>query len=634
MRDFSQIAIVWLGTVGVTFLAWLIVRFNGKTICGLCEAIALFVGFAQGNTVSKNWLETVTEVELSIFGIMPLAIASLVSTAKGNCYSSINSFLLAEAIIIGLFLLSILPKQNREKINNKPFVPSLFKQKNWFVLAIAVLWCLVFAVWAESAINPQNYLGAERLVINNNADMWYYVRRYAAYTLDNLSFDSQPACYYLQLSPKKLSSFIGSIIVYLTPNTVLGITLFQGLLGCGLFLSLFGSWYSYSYDGKRLSKWGYVGAVIWGIFSPPIFWLLNSSYLSNALFITIFTLSLIAARRISLNQSSYPHYVKYIILFCFIINIFSFYLVILPIALLCYLLTVIIYSPTTYLDFKSALVHFSKIMLAAGISILGCTIFFNHQINLDEVANNLNTLKQHGQNFVPLNPWSLIQEKPNPMPNIKDFGVWFNMAIGIIFATAVLWQIYCYFRTAKATKQDSSIYRRDLTAALLGLSLYLLYLLAYIPLEYTYRLGKLAISIIYPLAILSILPTVFWFRDRFYSQKSLIVKSICLALVGLHIVLHIDKAMSARALPLGKYTVIDSSKIKSVQDVTLVGCQQISNSQKYERLVGLDLAKKYPNLKINVLPKLKEQVPPSTLIFEGIDIKHQDENLCLFELMF
>ncbi|MEO0849214.1 MAG: hypothetical protein AAFY50_22715 [Cyanobacteria bacterium J06648_1] len=636
MTDFAHIIIVWLGTVGVTFLVWFVVRFNGRTICGLCQAIALFFRQKQTNNIAPlNWQSTATEIELISLGLVPLAIASLVSTARGNCYSSINSFLFTEAIFVGLFSLTIISKENRIIPPSQPFFSPLLSNKNWIIIAIAIVWCLVFAVWAESAINPQDYLGAERLVINKNADMWYYVRRYAAYTLKNLSFDNQPACYYLQLSPKKLSSFIGSIIVYLTPNTVVGITLFQGLLGCSLFLSLFGNWYSYSYADKRLSNWGAVGAVIWGIFSPPIFWLLNSSYLSNTLFITIFVLSLTAARRISLNPESYPAYAKYVILFSFIINIFSFYLVILPLALLCYLVTVIIYSPVRYLDIKSNLINFSKIILAAGIAILGCAILFNHQINLNEVANNLNTLKQHGQNFVPLNPWSLIQEKPNPMPpNTKDFGVWFNIAIGIIFSTAVLRQISLYWQTAKARKRNKFSYGRDLTSAILVIGLYLLYLLAYIPLEYTYRLGKLAISIIYPLAILGILPTIFWMRDRFYHQKSRLAKLICLALVGLHIVLHVDKSMSPRALPLGKYTITSVSQNKNISDLTLVGCRQTSISQRYERLVGLDVAKKYPSKKINVVAKLDEQSAATDLIFSGIDVSHQDENLCLFELAF
>ena len=629
MTDLAQIALVWIGTTGITFLVWLIVHFNGKTLCGLIDWFSSISGLdTKVNSRKKGWLTIATEVEIIILGITPLAIASLVSTAGGNCYSSINSFLITEVIIIGLFF--FIP-QGYKKSNN--FFGQQFYRPYKAIFAIAIIWCLVFAVWGESTINPQEYLGAERLVINKNADMWYYVRRYAAFTLDNVSFNHKSACHYLQISPKKLSSFIGSIIVYLTPNTVLGITWFQGLLGCTLFLSLFGNWFYFTYQDQKLSSWGTIGAIIWAIAAPPVFWLIISSYLSNALFITIFVLSITAARRISLHQIKYPNYAKYIILLCFILNIFSFYLVILPVALCCYLVTAVIYHQATYSGIKIALVNLSKVMLTAGLSILFCVVLFNHQINLDEVSSNLNALKEHGQNFAPLNPWSLIQEKPNPMPNIKDFGLWLNVVISVIFSGFVLQKIYHNCRNIKHKERTQSTYYQDLIAAILVIVAYLLYLLAYIPLEYTYRLGKLAISIIYPLTIFSILPTILWFRDRYYRQKSRTFKLICLALISLHIILHIEKIMFPRALPLGRYT-ISPDKIKTVENITIVGCEKTSLSQKYERLVGLDLGKKYPSINIDVIPNSESD---SRLLFpefivKGIDINHNEENLCLFDI--
>lgn len=258
MTDFSYVGFVWLGTVGITFFTWLIVHFNGKVICALVDYFGFVFGISnQANAKRTTWLNIATEVEIILLGIMPLAIASLISTANGNCYSSVNSFLLTEVAMLCLFFL--IPRHLKQRQN---FGGEHYYRSHWAVFVIAIVWCLVFAVWSESAINPQEYLGAERLLINKNADMWYYVRRYAAYTLDNLSFGSKPACDYLQLSPKKLSSFIGSIIVYLTPNTTLGITWFQGLLGCTLFLSLFGNWYGYSYQNKKLSSLGTITALI------------------------------------------------------------------------------------------------------------------------------------------------------------------------------------------------------------------------------------------------------------------------------------------------------------------------------------------------------------------------------------
>jgi len=627
MADFSHVGLVWLGTVGITYIVWLIVHFNGKIICGLTDFIySLGKKNELANLKRKGWLAIATEVEIILLGIMPLAIASLVSTANGNCYSSINSFFLTEIAILCLFLL--IPRHFKQEGN---FWGEKYYKSHWAIFAIAAIWCLVFAFWGESAIDPQEYLGAERLLVNKNGDMWYYVRRYAAYTLDNVSFDSLPACHYLQLSPKKLSSFIGSIIVYLIPNTVLGITFFQGLLGCTLFLSLFGNWYQYSYQNKKLSNWGTVGAVVWAIASPPVFWLLISAYLSNALFVTVFVLSITAVRQICLRNTNYPSYGQYLVLFAFILNIFSFYLVILPIALLFYLAAAIVYHPATYLGFRSAVINISKILLGAGISILLCSMLFNHQIGLDEVSNNLNALREHGKNFVPLNPWSLLQEKPNPMPNIKDFGVWFNVAVGIIFSSLLLKHIYSQLQTASDRVRSKSIVYRDLIAAVLGISVYICYLLAYIPLEYTYRLGKLAVSLIYPLAILGILPAVFWFRDRYYSHKPRAVKIVCLTLVALHIFLHIDKSMSPKALPMGKY-IVSRHKNETVRELNIIGCENTSTSQKYERLVGLDLGKKYPGLKINAISKSAYQSSLTGAITQGIDLNHQNENLCLFEI--
>ena len=545
------------GTVGVTFLAWLTIHFNGKTLLGICDLFS-HRGAKFARYTSKNWLETASEVEVILLGLTPIAIASLWSTAGGNCYSSIYSFLITEAIIICLFLLV------RDRAKNGNFFGEQFFRRDWAILAISMVWCLVFTVWGILAIEPDRYLGVDRLLVNQNGDMWFYVRRYAAYTVNNLSFDNQPACFFLQESPKKLSSFIGSIIVYFAPNTVSGITLFQGLLGCSLFLSLFGNWYKFTYRGKSLSTKATILAIAWAIFSPPVFWLIISSYLSNALFVTIFVLGLTAARRNCLNQEAYPQYAEYVMLFCFVVCIFSFYLVILPIALLFYLASLIIYRYELYLKLDRAIANLSKILLAAGLSVLLCCIAFRHQINLTEVTDNLNALREHGKNFVPLNPWSLVQEKPNPMPNIKDFGVWFNLVVGTIFSG---WILKIIARNLSGWKNAAETQHKDLIAAGSVVGIYLIYLWAYIPLEYTYRLGKLAVSIIYPLAILGILPTVLWFRDRYYRPKSGIFKVACTSLVVLHIVLHIDKTLYLRALPVGKYEVVSDTNVDTVNSL-------------------------------------------------------------------
>ena len=622
---------VFIGSISIIFLAWLIVHFNGKTLIGIFDFVGsqLFKQHKFKNS-TKYWLSVATEAEVILVGLSPIAIASLISTSGGNCHNSVQSLLVTEVIVLGLFL--IIPDRSIRIRNiwNKQFF-----QEHWLVFIIGITWCLVFSIWGYLAINPAVNQGIDRLLVNGNGDMWFYMRRFAAYTVNNVSFDNQPACFYLQTSPKKLSSFIGSIIVYGFPNTVYGITLFQGLLGCSLFLSLFGNWVKFNYQGKSFSKTGTTWALIWAIASPSIFWLIISSYLSNALFVSIFILGLTAARRVCFNSNKYTCYSSPILLFSFILNIFSFYLVILPVALIFYLATLLIYQYEQYLRPQQAIKNLSKIMLVAGVSILICCTLFPHQINLTEVTGNLNALKEHGKNIVPLNPWSLLQEKPNPMPNIKDFGVWFNIIIGTIFSAFVLKIIVRNLLSLNQTKNNNSIEFKDLIAAALVVGVYLLYLFAYIPLEYTYRLGKFAISILYPLATVATLPTVLWLRDKFYSRKNLIFKICCSVFIVLHIILHIDKTLYLGAQPTGKYTIVYSKNSKNIDSLTIIKCSNVSTSQQYEKLLGLELAKKHPDITIDAITdnSLINNNFTSDLILRGQDITGDSKNLCIYQVV-
>ncbi|MEM7757665.1 MAG: hypothetical protein AAF298_06040 [Cyanobacteria bacterium P01_A01_bin.40] len=621
---------VFIGSIGVTFLAWLIVHFNGKTLLGIFDLVfALISPKNKLNESSRTWLAVAKEAEVILLGITPLAIASLISTTGGNCFNSIQTLIVTEVIILGFFLL--IP--NPLKLTNN-FWGEQFYAPRWSVFLMAIVWCLIFSIWGYLAIDPAVNQGIDRLLVNGNGDMWFYVRRFAAYTVNNISFDNQPACHYLQISPKKLSSFIGSVIVYGSPNTVFGITLFQGLLGCSLFLALFGNWEDFNYQGQKLSKKASVWAILWALFSPPIFWLVITSYLSNALFITIFILGLTAARRVCLNQDKYIFYATPILLFSFILNVFSFYIVLLPVALSFYLVTILIYQYEQYLQPKQGLANVAKLMLATGISILACCLLFNHQINLTEVAGSLNALKEHGKNFVPLNPWSLVQEKPNPMPNIKDFGVWFNIIVGTIFSVLVLRTVCQNIIALKNSKQINHIYLKDLIAAALVLGIYLLYFLAYIPLEYTYRLGKFAVSILFPLATVATLPLVLWFRDHFYRHKSRLFHFGCLVLLVIHIILHIDKTLYLKAQPAGKYNLISTDRIENSASLTIVRCLNSSVSQKYQKILGLDLAKNHPNLAINVITtkSLMDNFPATEIVLYGEDVVGEDKNLCIYEI--
>lgn len=621
---------VFIGSISVTFLAWLIIHFNGKTLLGIFDLVAsrIFNQYKSSDT-NKNWLSVAREAEVILIGLSPIAIASLISTSGGNCGNSIQTLLITEAIIFALFL--FVPHRFKR---TKNFFGEQFYRSHWLVFLLGAAWCLAFAIWGYLAINPTINQGIDRLLVNGNADMWFYIRRFAAYTVNNTSFDNQPACFYLQTSPKKLSSFIGSIIVYASPNTVYGITLFQGLLGCSLFLSLFGNWVKFNYQGKSLSKVGTTWAIIWAIFSPSIFWLIISSYLSNSLFVSIFILSLTAIRRICLNPHKYCFYTEAILLFCFILNIFSFYIVLLPVALIFYLATLIIYRYEQYLRPQQAIKKLSKIMLFAGISILICCTLFQHQISLAEVTGNLNALKEHGKNIVPLNPWSLIQEKPNPMPNIKDFGVWFNIAVGTIFSGFVIRIILRNLLDLKQAKKHQSTYFKDLIAATLVIGIYLLYLFAYIPLEYTYRLGKFAVSILYPLATVATLPTIFWLRDRIYRKKTIIFKLCCSTLLVLHIILHIDKTLYLGAQPIGKYTIISTENLENIDSLAIIKCSNVSTSQKYQKVLGLELAKKYPKLAINVITDqgLINNFSPVDVILRGEEVMGENKTLCIYNV--
>lgn len=630
MENLAAIGAVFIGCISVVLVSWLIVHFNGKTIISTIDLIAcLFARINQkSNNISRKWLTVATEKEVIILGILPLAIASLVSTYGNNCYNSISAFLITEAVILSLLCLNF--RQAKWKFNL--FNIDFFK-RNLFVFILAILWCLTFSIWWWLSTNSIANIGLDRLVINSNADMWFYTRRFAAYISKNIDFDNLSACSYLQISPKKFSSFIGSIIVYFSPKTVFGITLFQGLLSCSLFLSLFGSWCNFVYNGKKISHLGTFFTILWAVSSPMIFWLIVTSYASNILFITIFVLGLTICRNISLNQNIYPQFVEPIILFSFVFCIFSFYMVLLPVALFFYLTTLIIYQYEKYFFSKIKIKNFAKLMLISGGSILFCIIFFQHHIGLNEVTGTLDVIMKHGKNFVPLNPWSLLQERLNPMPDRRDFGVWFNLSIGIIFSSFALKIIYDHLISLKNQNLATAFYYKDLIAAGLVIISYLIYLFAYISLDFTYRLGKFAISIIYPLAILGLLPTIIWYRDRYYRYKSSIVKLIYSGLITLHIILHIDKAIMS-SKPMGRYQILSNQNIQQINSLTIIKCQKSQESQKYQKIVGLDLAKKYPNLKINVL-RTNESIishPLTDIVLKGKDIIREDKNGCLFDI--
>ena len=630
MADLKIVLDIFIRCSILTFIAWFTVHFNGKTLISIIDRSFILIAKSnkKSNDLQPEWLSSATEAEVITVGIAPVAIASLVATYGGRCFHSVEAFFITEAIIFALFALNYKQANWQENFFGRDF----FK-RNYPVFILAIIWCLVFSIWSFLAFDPDKNLGVDRLLVNRNGDMWFYTRRFAGYTLSNISFDNLPACEYLQVSPKKFSSFIGSIIFYFSPSAVSGITQFQGLFGSTLFLSLFGCWHDFSYNGKSLSRKGTLLAIIWGITSPSIFWLIITSYQSNLLFITIFILGLTATRRICLYQTRYRRWAISMVMFSFIVNIFAFYIVLLPVALFFYLATLVIYQYEKYLTPRQAIVSLLEILLTAGICVLLCVVLFNHQVNLEEISGSLDVTREHGKNFVPLNPWSLIQEKLKPMPNRKDFGMWLNIIVGTIFSGFVLQAIYRNLSRLHRRGESHTYYYKDLIAAASVIAAYVLYLWAYIPLEFTYRLGKFAISTIYPLAIAGLLPSVLWYRDRYYRDKPTIFKSICLGLVALHIVLHADKALT-NAQATGKYQIISSNKLEAIDSLTIVKCDSAAVSQKYQKIVGLDLAKRYRDLKINVISEIEfdRSIPPTDEVLFGRDAVGEEDNLCIFDI--
>ena len=183
---------------------------------------------------------------------MPLAIVSIAPAALNFCFNSLLVTIILEAVII--FTAFFIPSNLRKNLD---ILGIKVIRNNLHLLFYASLWCLFFALWAT--INHQQSL--DRMISNTNPDMWAYVRRFAAMTTDNLSFyggsdssfDGNSACAFLLGSPKKFSSFLGSLIVYPLRGSSLSIAIFQGMLGGILFICLFKEWFEARLSGTNHS---------------------------------------------------------------------------------------------------------------------------------------------------------------------------------------------------------------------------------------------------------------------------------------------------------------------------------------------------------------------------------------------
>ena len=60
---------VFVGSVGVTFLSWLIVHFNGKTLLGVYDLVIAFTtNKSKLGNAPQNWLSVASEAEVILLG--------------------------------------------------------------------------------------------------------------------------------------------------------------------------------------------------------------------------------------------------------------------------------------------------------------------------------------------------------------------------------------------------------------------------------------------------------------------------------------------------------------------------------------------------------------------------------------
>ncbi|MDJ0694126.1 MAG: hypothetical protein QNJ50_07150 [Mastigocoleus sp. MO_188.B34] len=118
--------------------------------------------------------------------------------------------------------------------------------------------------------------------------------------------------------------------------------------------------------------------------------------------------------------------------------------------------------------------------------------------------------------------------------------------------------------------------------------------------------------------------------------------------VSIHIILHLDKTLDIQARPSGKYTLIANSDISKVEHITLVRCPNLHQSNHYEIMAGLRLAKQYPNIKINAVGDeskisvhkvgvdrevdLQDPTSKKNLIVRGNTIADNGKNICSFTI--
>jgi len=361
-------------------------------------------------------------------------------------------------------------------------------------------WRLAFGIWSTTW---EAHSGVTPLLINSNLDLNAYIRRFAGSLTENLHFDGVEACIYTSGSSKKLSSLLLALTVAPFPNPVQGITAFQGALAGAVLLVVFQDWLLQPFrDNGHSGAIARLLAAAWVMTSPMPYWLAANNYLSQALFLILASIGYREMRRHQLGLRSYPKSVWRLLLAALTIATYSFYPPLLPLLILALLLTQVVYGFAMAEPWRCLLRQGVLTTLVSGLAVLLLLTFTDHE--LGGVSRMLNPMIAHASNFVPINPWSLLQEAPSPIPSgARDSNWWFHLSLGLL--VSLLGGLLCW-RFWRRRAQP------DLFAAVMGMAAYGGHLLLFFPLESTYRLMKGNTIMLYPLAVCGAVPLVLALR--------------------------------------------------------------------------------------------------------------------------
>lgn len=521
-------------------------------------------------------------------GLLPLSLLSLTPAITGSCPSGPALGLVMEGILVASLLL-------RPSAARTTWL-GLSRQWPWrhrAILWAALAWSLAFAIWSTTW---EAHSGVTPLLSNANPDLNAYIRRVAASLTENLHFDGVEACGYNWGSPKKLSSLLLALTVAPFPHPVQGITAFQGALAGAVLLVVFQDWLLQPFrDNGRPGNTARLLAAAWAITAPVPYWLAANSYLSQALFLILASVGYREMRRHQIQPHLYPESVWRLLLVALTTTTYSFYPAFLPLLILALLLTQVDYGLAMAEPWLRLCRQGGLTLLVPGLTVLLLVLTFTDQAELGEVSHSLNPMIGHASNFVPINPWSLLQESPKPMPNVRDFGWWFHLALGL--PSSLLGGLLCW-RFWRRQRQP------DLFAAVMGIAAYGGYLLLFFPLESTYRLMKLKGTLLYPLAVCGALPLVFALR-RWTIKQGPSTRLVLSLLAVFHIAFHVDVVADMGTWPggIGFARTITLPQDLSVP-IVVFACEKDPtvpwSHQYHERLVGLDLALRHPGRDIHV----------------------------------